>query len=182
MDPPPASPLPNTNSPLLGTSSSHVFLASEDTARPSASGMRPPSRSDPSLRARTRCCFRDAISSAPNFQAGGEEDVEPGDTRGPPMGLPGCSWYAWNPSVPTPPQCRSGSAATDEDDDRKRAKGTSGEDGVVASWRLLVDSGGGVSGAVDGSVRPAEKAGGDTSCCGSRAYGPMAKMEAVGEL
>ena len=52
---------------------------------------------------------------------------------------------------------------------------------VVAS-KWSPDSGGGVSGAVDGSVRPAEKAGGDTSCCGSRAYGPTAKMEAMGEL
>jgi hypothetical protein len=62
------------------------------------------------------------------------------------------------------------------DDHRKQTKGTSSDDGVVANrWRL--DSCGGVRGTVDALVTPAdmEKAG----CCGSLAYGPMAKMEAA---
>jgi hypothetical protein len=55
------------------------------------------------------------------------------------------------------------------DDHRKRAKGTSGDDNVVASrWRL--DSREGVRGAVT------EKA----DCCVFLAYGSMAKMEAAG--
>jgi hypothetical protein len=61
------------------------------------------------------------------------------------------------------------------DDHRKRAKGISNDDGMVASrWRL--DSYVGMRGAVDPLVTPVdmEKAG----CCGSLAYGPMAKMDA----
>jgi hypothetical protein len=52
------------------------------------------------------------------------------------------------------------------------AYGTSGDEGVVR-W---TDSGGGVKGAVDGSVVKAEKIGGETSCV-SCAYGPVAKMD-----
>jgi hypothetical protein len=52
------------------------------------------------------------------------------------------------------------------------AYGTSGDEGVVR-W---TDSGGGVKGAVDGSVVKAEKIGGETSCV-SFAYGPIAKMD-----
>jgi len=55
------------------------------------------------------------------------------------------------------------------EDVRKWAKGTSGEEGVV-KW---ANSGGGVRGAVDGSVVKFEKTGGDTSCV-SWAYGPVA--------
>lgn len=52
------------------------------------------------------------------------------------------------------------------------AYGTSGEEGVVR----CTDSGGGVKGAVEGSVVKAEKTGGETSCV-SCAYGPIAKMD-----
>lgn len=55
---------------------------------------------------------------------------------------------------------------------RSFAYGTSGEEGVVR-W---TDSGGGVKGAVDGSVVNAENTGGETSCV-SCAYGPIAKMD-----
>ena len=55
---------------------------------------------------------------------------------------------------------------------RSFAYGTSGEEGVVR-W---TDSGGGVKGAVDGSVVKAENTGGETSCV-SCAYGPIAKMD-----
>jgi hypothetical protein len=57
-------------------------------------------------------------------------------------------------------------------DVRSFAYGTSGEEGVVR-W---TDSGGGVKGAVDGSVVKAENTGGETSCV-SCAYGPIAKMD-----
>lgn len=46
------------------------------------------------------------------------------------------------------------------EDVRNRAKGTSGEEGVVR----CANSGGGVRGAVDGSVVKVEKTGGDTNC------------------
>jgi hypothetical protein len=48
-------------------------------------------------------------------------------------------------------------ALPSSEDAIKCANGTSGDDGVVAS-------GGGVKGAVDGSVVKPESAGGDTSC------------------
>lgn len=57
---------------------------------------------------------------------------------------------------------------------RSFAYGTSGEEGVVR-W---TDSGGGVKGAVEGSVVKAEKIGGETICV-SCAYGPIAKMDGV---
>jgi hypothetical protein len=67
----------------------------------------------------------------------------------------------------------------DSDEPRKRAKGTSGEEGLV----MVV----GVRGAVDGSVVKAEYCtGGDTSCCGPSAYGPTANiielLPGLGEL
>lgn len=42
---------------------------------------------------------------------------------------------------------------------RRRANGTSGEEGVV----ICTDSGGGVKGAVEGSVVKVEKTGGETN-------------------
>lgn len=57
------------------------------------------------------------------------------------------------------------------EDERKRANGTSGEEGVVR----CANSGGGVRGAVDGSVVKVEKTGGETNCV-SLAYGPVANI------
>jgi hypothetical protein len=56
-------------------------------------------------------------------------------------------------------------------DERNCAYGTSGDDGVVR-W---ASSGGGVSGAVDGSVVKVENTGGDTRLV-SWAYGPVANI------
>jgi hypothetical protein len=59
---------------------------------------------------------------------------------------------------------------------KERAKGISGYNGMVASrWRL--DSCGGMRGAVDALVTPANTK--KVGYCGSLAYGPMAKMEAA---
>lgn len=96
-----------------------------------------PSRSDPSLR---RCSFR-------KNGCGEGEGETPGG-----IGLPGCSWYA---ACKSPPQlCCS---AMDVDEARKRAKGTSGDDGLVVAARARWRSGaGGVRDALDGSVVKAE--------------------------
>lgn len=61
------------------------------------------------------------------------------------------------------------------EEERNCAKGTSGEEGVVR----CASSGGGVRGAVDGSVVKVENTGGDTSCV-SWAYGPVAYIAEEG--
>lgn len=85
------------------------------------------------------------------------ETPEPGDMSWP-IGLPGYSWNncdSWWDDV----NFRSTSPFW-LPEPRNRANGTSGDEGVVR-W---TDSGGGVNGAVDGSVVYVENTGGDTNC------------------